>query len=199
MGLMPEKMSSEKIASGKDPARYTDETDGNVSPEEQAQYSEFEQNMLTLLYVEGGEVQPGVLEALQTGDAQAPEQEGQATPPHILTLANAAVEITKRLDDTAREAGQPLSDDVLFHGGTAVIEELAEIAEAAGIHEYTEDDLQGALTVAMDMYREKAIADGRTDEETLKGQWNEVLEADQAGNLDSVVPGLSEGAPEQAE
>lgn len=185
-------------ASG-DPSRYTDEGDSNVSPEEQEQYSQFEQNYLKLIYAEGGEVQPGILDALKAPPG-APEGEGEAPPPHILALANTAVEITKTLDDSAREAGKPLSDAVLLEGGKSIVEELAEVAEAAGIHDYSEEEMTGAFATAMDMYRDKAIADGRTDEETLKGQFNELLTADQEGRLGEVLPGApAQDASQQQE
>lgn len=197
MGLMPTKVEAEK-----DPSRYTDETDSNVSPEEQEQYSKFEQGYMQLIYDGQGGVRPGIIEALQKeGGGAAPEQQqnmqedpdaqeiGQ-TPPQIFALANATVVIVEKLDDTAREAGDPLTDDVLVQGGVAVLEELAEVANAAGIHDYTQEELSGATTVAMDLYREKAIADGRTDADTLKGQWDEVIAADQEGRLDQVVPGV---------
>jgi len=169
----------------------TDEQDNNVSPEEQEQYTRFEDNYLRLIY-DGDQVRPELLEALQNETEAPPELEGQAPPPHILALANVAVQITGRIDDAAREAGEPITDDVLFHGGKAVIEELATVAEAANIRDYSEEEMAGALTLAVDMYREKAMADGRTDEETLNSEWERLIAADKAGNADSVVPGIME-------
>lgn len=223
MGLMQEaggaagKTQAPAMDEGaKDPSRYTDDSDSNVSPEEQAQYNQFEMNMLELIYVsgeQGSQPRPEIIQSLQASkeapmeepdpegpqgeageEGQAPSQPGQAAgpSPHIVALASTAVEITKKLDDSAREAGQPLTDDVLLHGGTEVIEELATVAQMAGIHDYSDDELSGAVTTAMDMYREKAIADGRTDAETLKGQWGELIQADKDGTIDQMVPGIKQ-------
>jgi hypothetical protein len=79
-----------------------------------------------------------------------------------------------------------------MHGGQAVIEELAEIADAAKIYDYTPEEMTGALQQAIDIYRPKAIQDGRTNEETLKGQFAEINEADAAGKLGDVLPGLGQ-------
>lgn len=176
MGLMPTPSAGAPQGQmpERDPSRYTDESDSNVSPEEQEQYSKFEENYMRLIYTEQGEVRPEILQSLQAGAEAQVDTQGEGTPPHIMALASTAVTLVAKLDDSARESGKPLTDDVLVQGGTAVIEELAEVAEAAGVHDYSEDELSGALTVAMDMYRDKAIGDGRTDENTLKSQWDEV-------------------------
>lgn len=175
-----------------------DEEQGNVSPEEQAQYDQFMENALTLIYVQGqdgGEVRPEILQALQVQPEEGAPQEGTPNPA-VLALAQTTVTIVSQLDDSAREAGQPVTDDVLYHGGLAVTEELAEVADAAKLYDYTEEDIAGAFAQAVDMYREKAIADGRTDKQTLEGQFNEVNQAEAAGQLDSVLPGLG-GAPQK--
>lgn len=173
-----------------DPSQVADD-ESNVTPEEQAEYDQFMQNALTLMYEsgdDGGQVRPQVIDALRAAEGGG-QQEGGPNPA-ILALANAAVTVVGQLDDSARKAGKPVSDDVLYHGGVAVIEELAEIAEAAKIHDYSEEDMTGAFAQALDMYRSKAIQDGRTSEETLKGQFAEINDAEAAGRLGDVLPGL---------
>lgn len=202
MGLMPTQMQGQPqggMSQGqpepRDASRYTDDEDSNVTPEEQAQYSKFEENYLKMLYGENGEVNPDVLESLANPAATPPEMEGQAPPPPVAALATTAVTIIQTLDDSAREAGKPVSDDVLLQGGIAVIEELAEIADAAQIYDYTEDEMSGAATVVMNMYRDKAIADGRTDEATLNQEWSEIQQANQEGR-DSELLGAMQGGVE---
>jgi hypothetical protein len=91
--------------------------------------------------------------------------------------------VVSKLDDSAREAGKPLTDDVLQEVGDDVIGMLADIANATGIHDYTEQELEGATVASYDMYRDKAIADGRTSEDDLKQQWDGLLQADKEGRL----------------
>lgn len=199
MGLMPTKMAApapdaapQDAAQGRDDSRYTDEADSNVSPEEQAQYTKFEENYMRMIYTPEGEVNPDVMKSLSEPAPLPPEMEGEAPPPPIAALATTAVTIVQSLDDSAREAGKPLTDDVLVQGGIAVIEELAEIAEAASIYDYSEDEMSGAATVAMNMYRDKAIADGRTDEQTLASQWDEIQKANQEGRDNELLGAMEE-------
>jgi hypothetical protein len=141
---------------------------------------------------EGSEVRPEILQALQVAPEGGQPQEG-APNPAILALAQSAVTIISQLDDSSRQANQPIPDEILYHAGVGVIEELAEIAEAAKIYDYSEEDMTGALAQAVDMYREKAIADGRTTKETLEGQFGEINQAEATGQLGSLLPGLEQG------
>lgn len=225
-------------------SKYLDDAEPNVTPEEQAEYDQFMENALQLIYndgEEGGEVRPEVLKALKIGgkpkkgaattapakaapepprdpNAPSPDPAVQAAPPveaaptakpaegdipaddnkreAILTLANATVAIVTQLDDSARQAGKPVSDDVLQHGSLDVLRELGEIADTAQFYDYSEKDIMGAYAQAVDMYRPKLIADGRTDEGTLKEQFNQLNGADAAGKLGEVLPGVDQG-PEQ--
>lgn len=173
------------------PAFGDDES--GVTPEEQAQYDEFVTRASELIH--GGEkeeVLPEILESLRSGASTPPSTEDQTVPEGpangpILALANTAVQICQKLDVDAAEANEPWSDDVLFQGAVEVIEMLGEIAEAANIHVYSEEDLQGAFYQAVDLYRPIAIEMGRTDEETLKGQFAEIEEAGKDGRLDQVM------------
>jgi hypothetical protein len=168
----------------------------NVSPEEQAVYEQFVKNAAGFLYKENGKVEPTVLQALEVPESD-PESPGN---PRIMALANAAFQIVKKLDVSAIEQDMPLPDEILYHGGMEVIEELGEIAAAAGIYDYSEEDLSGAFFQAIDLFRDHAIASGRTNAEVLKGQFEEIAEADKAGKLGEVLPGLGgEGAAPPAE
>lgn len=226
-GLM-RRAPTEEAPPQDDQSRYTDDNDNGVTPEEQAQYDQFVNNGLRLIYDEqtrkpqegildalgangyGPEQQPmqgqtATQEAAQPASQAQPEQQGgmmAATqddggvsmggmpPPPIIALANTTVMIVQQLDDSARAANKPVSNDVLVHGGVAILEELAELAESAGIHDYTEDEMGGATTLAMDMYKQKAMDDGRTDETQAKSEWDQVVQADQQGQLGSVVKGF---------
>lgn len=167
-------------------SKFVDDDESNVTPEEQAEYDQFMENALTLMYDEKG-TKPELLEALKAAGGE--QQEGGPNPA-ILALAQSAVTIVGQLDDSAREAGKPVTDDVLYHGSFAVVQELAELAEAAKIKEYSEEDITGAFMQAIDMYRPKLIESGRTTEEALKEGFAQVNEADQQGQLNQLLPGI---------
>lgn len=202
MGLMPTPKPTGNAApeaaqeGSRDPSKYVDDGEPNVSPEEQAEYDMFMENALGLMYAdgeEGADVRPEIIEALDVGGE--PTEGGN---PAIMALAQTAVSIIQKLDDSAREQGKVITEDVLMHGGVAVIEELGEIADAAAIYDYTPEDLTGAVQQAIDLYRPKLIADGRTSEETLKGQFAELNEAESAGRLGDVLPGFGEATMGEA-
>lgn len=172
--------------------------ESNVSPEEQKQYDTFMEKAADIIYGDKeGEVMPEILASLKP--ASEPAEDPAGGNPAVLALANTATQIVQKLDVASKEAGQQVSDDVLYHGGAEVIELLAEIAEAAGIHEYTEEEINGALIQAVDNYRPIAEEMGRTDADTLKKQFGEVVAADEQGKLGQVVPGLGQEEQSPAE
>lgn len=157
----------------------------NVSPEEQAQYDAMVNNGLEMIYPEG-KLGDGVRQALQAGnDPKA-------------ALAGAAVLIVKELVKSAAAAGQPLGDDVVYHGGFELIQELAEVSGKADIHEYNAEEIEGAWYQALDQYRAMGEQDGSIDTESLKGEFGQVVEADKAGQLGSLLPGIGEGGAPSA-
>lgn len=121
-------------------------------------------------------------------DAQAGAHgEGNA---HIVALANTAVQIVAKLDDSARASGVPIPDEVLYHGSVEIIEELGQVAMDAKLYDYSEKDLQGALYQAIDIYRPKLEESGRTSKEILTQQFQELNQASNEGKLGQVLPGL---------
>ncbi len=159
------------------------EAESNVTPEEQAEYEAFVRNGLKIIYPEGegeGTVSPQILQSLK----------GSEQP--VINLATTTVALVRGLTDSARKANHPIPDDILFHGSVALLEELAEIADAAKIYDYSEDDIEHALYAGLDMFREQATADGSMDGEALKAQFGEVVQADKDGTLDELLPGIGE-------
>lgn len=185
-GLLAQGQQPQGQPQQSDP-RYTDEHDQDqqmASPEEQAQYEQAMVNAQKLIYTPDNQPQPGILDALKSADEQQPQdQQGKALSPPVSALSYVAVMVVSKLDDSAREAGKPLTNDVLREVGTDVIGMLADVAQVTGIHDYSEQELEGATVAAYDMYRDKAIADGRTSEDDLKQQWEGLLQADKEGRL----------------
>lgn len=170
------------------------EPEGNVTPEEQAEYEQIMGNALKVIYPEGGDdPSPNVLQALK----------GSENP--VVNLANAAVIIVRGLRDSAEKGGEVKRwneiaaqgdladfDGILFHVGSDVTNELAELSEAAKIHDYSEEEAENAFYIALDMYREQAKEAGQIDEEGLKQGWAEVSKANEEGRLGELLPGVEE-------
>lgn len=166
--------------------------ESNVSPEEQKTYELVMEKAGDLIYGTGeGEVPPEIIAALEP--AREPPQDPAGGNPAVLALANTATQVVQKLDTSSREAGMTIPDEVLYHAGSEIVEMLAEVAENAGIHDYTPEEISGAFIQAVDNYRPIAEEMGRTDADTLKSQFEEVKAADEQGKLGELLPGLGEG------
>jgi len=161
----------------------------NVTPEEQEIYERVVLNALKIIYPEGeGEatVSPQIVAALK----------GSENP--IMNLATAAVSLVTGLRDSAKKAGAPIPDEILYHAGAAIVEELAEVAEATKIHDYSEKDIESAFYAALDMYRAAASQSGDIDEAGMKQGWDEMVTADREGRIGEIMPGV-EGRMKEAQ
>jgi hypothetical protein len=138
----------------------------NVSPEEQAAYDEFVSNGMHLIYRGEGdqvEVNPAVLDQLRgkwddvkPSLGQIPDDEKPLDPASpIDNLAVTTVALVLALEASAAQStdGKGRVDPaVVFHGGAELMEQLADIADAAKIHDFTEDEMTGAANRAALLY-----------------------------------------------
>lgn len=171
---------------GPDPAAAPPEAQGpvdqgeqpNVSPEEQAQYDRFIDMAFRLIYDQKSF--PSILKRLT------------ATPDPVEGLAAVVVMVVSRLKDSAKQQGLELSNDVLFHGGTELLEDLADTAAKAGIHQYTAQEMEKALYRALDLYRTMEQREGGSDPRPFQQDWDALVQADQQGRLGDLVPQLAQ-------
>lgn len=181
---MAEPEARARNAGPKGLGQASEEPQGNeASPEEQAIYDQVVNNALEVIYPKDeSDLAPAIREALSAGDDP------------IMNLAMAAVSVVMGLVQSAKAAGQKIPGEVLFNAGSEIIELLAEAAEAFKIYDYSEEDMERALYRALDIYREQATASGDLDPETLKQDFADLKAADDAGQLDQVLPGAVEYA-----
>lgn len=150
----------------------------NVSPEEQAQYDQFMDRAFALAYDE--RTFPTVMGRI----AKAPDP--------VEGLAAATAMLVSRLKDTAARQNISLSPDVLYHGGAALLEDLADTAGKAGIHDFTPDEVEGALYRCLDLYRSMEGGDP-AGKQAVAQDWQALVQADRAGALGQMLPGLGRG------
>ncbi len=158
----------------------SDEEQPNVTPEEQREYTQFVENGARIL--DDPEATSTFLETIK----------GDGSP--VEGLANALVMLVMRLEDSAAEEGQPISGDVLMHGGTELLGHMVQLAEAAGVHKFTDKEQESALYLAMDTYRNNRQQAGGLPEEQLSQDYQEMMEADAKGELETMFPGIGEKA-----
>lgn len=156
-----------------------------ASPEEQAQYDQFMDNAGEIIFPDGEqgpEISPNITQALK----------GSEDP--IMNLATAAITIVTQLRDSAKKAGAPVSDDVLWEAGSDIVGMLADVANDAKIHEYSEEEIEKAWYMALDLYRTAGEQSGDVDTEALKQSFGEMQMADKEGRLAEFAPALAEQA-----
>lgn len=163
----------------------------NVSEEEQRSYEDFVLAGMALIY-KGGRVRPEVLQMLDKdpSDLRAvlteSEELQQFSP--MLAVAATAVIIVLQLMRVAGE--EKPSDAVIFHGGRALVEELAAIWSAHNKKQMSQSDVNHAFAQAADLYREAGTEQGYVNEEELKQVWGQVVAADKEGRLGEVAPAI---------
>jgi hypothetical protein len=162
---------------GAPPAAPT-EMETNVSPEEQAQYTEFVTNAMAIMNDKKGARK--MLKVIESGDDP------------VKGLANAVAAIVMRVEKSAKQSGQEISADVLMHGGAEILEQAADLAEQSGGHAFTEEELEKATYIAMDLYREARGDKINQEEQGASMQELQAAEAD--GSLEQQLPGLAEHA-----
>lgn len=119
----------------------------------------------------------------------------------LLEQALAAGEPMENEAGAPMQSGEPETDfspeAVLMEGGKLVVEELIEVSEAAGLHDFQEKDMEGTFYRALDLFR---VAQEKVNPRVVAGLqrgFEQIRQADAQGNLGKVLPGLPGGAPMQ--
>lgn len=162
-----------------------------ASPEEQGQYDQFVGRAMELIYNQ--KMFPQVVEMLRGGhnDGQDPKEAG-ASSGSAQGLAHATAMIITRVYKAATDAGAELSPDVIFHGGTEIFGQLAEISDKAGISDYANDrdQLEAAYFLAVDTAMQQLRKAGVVDEASAKDALQQLQGMDAKGELEQVFRDL---------
>lgn len=156
------------------------EQGANVTPEEQAEYDQFVANATEIMYDE--QTMPQILQRIH------------GSPNKAEAVANVTAMLVMRLEDSARQEGMPIEGDVKFHGGVNILELLVDLTEAAGIHEFSPEEIEQATLAAMDIYREARQADGTLPSEEIAEDLDLLVAAEEQGALGELVPGAEQYA-----
>lgn len=160
-----------------------------ASPEEQAIYEQVMRNAAKVI-APAGEGEPTISESVLKS------LKGSDNP--VMNLATTASMLVRTLMKSAQANGMQIPNDVLFHAGADIVGLLAEVADVAKIHQYSDEDVERAFYLGLDMYRQAGTEEGDVDPEALKQEFGMIREADQSGNLEQVLPGISQRMKEAA-
>lgn len=152
----------------------------NVSPEEQKAYDAFVDNGLRLIFDK--RTAPGLLDRIKKGK----------TP--VEGLASATVYVVDAVRKSAEKAGQQVPDEVVFHAGFELVSNVATLSAAARVHEFSEDEIEQAIYIGLDLYATMEMQEGRLDAESALNDFETVVAADKAGRIDDVIPGATQAA-----
>lgn len=156
--------------------------DGEVmeeaSPEEQQQYDTFVG--MALLAVYDDQMMPETVKLIQ--EAPSPMQ----------GVATVASSIAVRVYTAAQEDGVALTGDVLLHGGAEIVEAVIEVAETAGVAEFTEPMMQEAYLLAADKFRAEMETLGVYGEEDKAQDIATLQEMQQSGQMERIMSKLQQ-------
>ncbi len=173
-----------------------DAGEGNASPEEQAIYDDLMKKALGIIYPanQQGQVSGEILANLKGDfDTQILSMFEPAEPALTDSPADTVAAVGALLTIMVEGSmGGPAPEDVVMHVGKDIVENLVEVAEAAGLKDFTEEEMEGVFYRAVDLYR---VASPFIDQEALKAEFGKIVEADKAGQLETVLPGLPGGKP----
>jgi len=148
----------------------------NVTPEEQELYDQVVDNAYQIIY------DPKTTENLLSRISQS------GNP--VEGLASVAFMVVTTLENSADQAGMPIPQDVLFHAGIEILEEIAEFAEEKGVHSFSDEEIEQALFSALDMYGAQAERSGKVDKESAQAEFAAIEKADKDGTLKEQIPQL---------
>lgn len=171
-----------------------------ASPEEQAMYDQVVNQALDTITPEGqDQPQPAIVAQLR-GEFPPQVQElfANAEPPIDGNPLDAAavtacmlVAMTERRIEAQTKTQIP--NDVMYHAGAEVVEYVANLSDALGLHDFSEEDIERVFYRALDLYR---TISPRADQDALSGEFEQIIAADQQGQLGALLPGV-EGAARQ--
>lgn len=147
----------------------------NVSPEEQAMYDRFMDNGFRLAY------------SPQTRSAIVQRMKAGGDP--VEGLAAATVNLVGALEESAQKSGATIPPDVLLHGGSDLLADLADYAGAAKVHTFSPEEKERALYMALDLYATRNR--DRIDTQAVGNDLKMLMDADRQGRLDDLLPGAS--------
>lgn len=148
------------------------------TPEEQELYNQFVSNAAKLIY--SPEIRKSIEENLS----------GNGNP--IEGFARTLVLVVSRAEQSALENDIKIPGDVMYAGADEIMDLLIEYAGEAGIATLTDEQAEQAWYLALDMYREKKEAAGELDPEAMAQDMQEIAAAEEAGNLDQMLPGIGQ-------
>jgi hypothetical protein len=112
----------------------------------------------------------------------------------VQALAQTAVQVVVRVEDSMEQHGHPLNLNMTFEAGAETVTDLTDAMAKAGVHTYSQQEIDAAFLRAVDMYRLLRQQQGRLDPAVFQQIIQQMKQAQSSGTLDHQFPGLTQYA-----
>ena len=170
---------------------------------DERQLARFSDMAYQLIYggkTQDGEASPSILKMLRTGgQQQGGPQQAQGPGGPVDALAHTAAAVGSRV----AEAGGAKDGAVVFMGTMDVLGELASVAAAAGLYDYSQEEIDSAAPRAAELLYGKTAKLGIWNQQEIEQEFAGLLEANADGSLErnlaeiAAVAGQQQGQPGQ--
>lgn len=155
-----------------------EEPDEAASQEEQEQYDTFMDRALKVLYSD--KMLDTVIQNFRGADP-------------VEAVGQMVSMVVMRVIDAVTDAGDSLTDDVMFHGAKELTEDMLEMHSKINGSQPTEEQTEGAFSRVMLELVKLRSARGQIDPAKAESEFGEMAAAERQGGLDQMLPGISAG------
>ena len=129
-------------------------------PDMQNQMDMFLSNGMSIIHSK--KVSDGLIKTIKsaTGDDRQPDP--------LVGVANATLNVLDRLEASAGEKGVNLPPEYVAEAGNVLMGEIFQIAEAAGLGPFSEQERYKAFSLAVSKYIDQGLKSGKITEEQLQ-------------------------------
>jgi hypothetical protein len=116
------------------------------------------------------------------------------SPDKVAALAQSAVFVVLRVEDSLEQSGGQLNLAMTFEGGAETVTDIVDAMQKAGVYTYSQKEIDAAFLRAVDQYRMIRDQQGRLDPAMFRAKIEQLKQAQTDGTLDKQYPGLTEFA-----
>lgn len=156
-----------------------------ASPEEQATYNRFV--AMAIMGLSDEKLLPKTVEMLRSNDDP------------VAAVAEVASAMAMRVYMIAKGEGTSIDGDILMHGGKEIVEATIEIAEAAGVQEFSPEMMEQAFYRSADLFTAQMKQSGDLDEEAMGQDVPQLVQMRDNGQLEQMLSQMQQmmgGAPD---
>lgn len=167
----------------KEPANMMDIPQEEATEEEQAKYTLVVARAIKLFHGTGRDQ---TLKMLASGETPAE------------SVGRTAAMTVRMIKKSADEAGKPIEDEILFHAGVEIVDELFNYGTQAGVFKFSDakeaqQQHDESLFYALKYYGEEALANGEVDRNAMQQAMQQGIQQEQSAQVGGAVRQAMDG------